>query len=126
MSILSFPFARIGLEEEAPTCGFYWIRRAFGQSGKKAPSDSRFARFLAGLIDRHGFPRPLPHPRHGGGIETGVAPKSEWLRAGVVEWFGDYLPPDTHAALDAAAEALAAADMDQAAGGLRLVGGLEA
>lgn len=126
MSILQHPFARIGLEEEAPTCGFYWIRRAFGQSGAKSPSDARFAAFLTDLIDTQGFPRPLPHPKHGGGIETGVAPKSEWLRAGVIEWFGDYLPPDTPAALDAAAEALAAADMDAAACGLRLVGGREA
>ena len=85
MEILSFPFARAGLETEAPTCGFYWIRKAFGEGGRSGCSEARFARFLTELIEQSGFPRPLPHAKHGGGIETGVTPRSQWLRAGVIE-----------------------------------------
>lgn len=124
---LHVPFAFPG-EEAAPTVAFPWVRRALGQSGPRAPSDARFAAFIETLIAELGFPRPLPHPRHGGGIETGVTEKSCWLRAGVVDWLGDYLPPDAAAAVDTAHASAAADEMDEAAAllgkpRLQLVGG---
>lgn len=126
MSILAFPFAQAALAGDDPTVSFYWIRKALGQSGKQGCSDRRFVAYVDDLIAKCGFPRPLPAPKHGGGIELGVTHRSQWLRAGVVEWLGDYLPPDAAAALDLAAAADAAADMDAAASNLRLVGGTAA
>lgn len=107
--------------DEQPTCTFQWIKHAFGQSGSDGCSDDRFVEFIDDLIELHGFPRPLPGPKWGGGIEAAVTRKSRWLRAAVITWLGDYLPPEAAAALNAAEAAAAAADMDAAAGNLRLV-----
>lgn len=112
------------------TCTFQWIKSRMGCAGSGGPSDDRFAAFLSNLIDQDGFPRPLPHARHGGGIERGVTHRSKWLRPGVLQWLTGYLPPAAAAALDAEALRTAAADMDDAAKALghtahplRLVGG---
>lgn len=130
MSLLDFAFGRVALDDDDPTVSFRWIRRAFGQGDAqqrgRGCSDARFTAFLDDLIGAHGFPRPLPAPKHGGGVEIAVTPRSQWLRAGVLEWFGDFLPPEAAASLEGAAAAAAADDMDAAAGNLRLVGGTEA
>lgn len=105
-------FAHLGLDDEEPTVTFHWIKSRFRQ---RTMSDARFARFLAGLIAEQDFPRPLPHPRHGGGIEYGVAYRSVWLKTGVEQWFENYLPPAAGAAIDAAARREAASAMDAAA-----------
>ena len=122
--------AQLGLVEgEQPTCTFHWIKSRFGQvtdASARPCSDEAFVDFLDGLIAHHSFPRPLPCPKRGGGIELGVTRKSHWIRAGVIDWFGDYLPPHAAASLDEAAARDAADDMDAAAGNLRLIGGTEA
>ncbi len=108
-------------DDEGTTCTFYWVRRQFGQGARSRCSDNKFGAFLEDLIENEGFPRPLPHPKHGGGIERGVTNRSQWIRAGVVEWLGDYLPPSAATAIDAQAMRSAADDMDAAARKLCLV-----
>jgi len=106
-----------------PTCTLYWICTKLGARG----SDDARKAYIEGLIETHGFPKPLPHLKHGGGISTDIHPiRSQWIRAGVEHWLGDYLPPAACAALGEHAEAAAAAEMDAAAGRLHLVGGTEA
>lgn len=96
----------------APTCSIFWIRKVLGHRR----SDAALVRFLDLLIAEQGFPRPLPHYKHGGGLETGVALKSEWLRAAVESWLeNNFLPPSAAAMLDRAGEDEAAAAMDAAA-----------
>lgn len=115
------PLARIGRDTADPTCTCAWICKQLGQEG----SEAVLVDYVEQLIDLRGFPRPLPHRAHGGKIVDGVSyARSRWVRAGVLQWLNDYLPPAASAALDKAAEAAAAADMDRAA--LRLVGGTEA
>jgi hypothetical protein len=114
MSAFSAMLAR---HEGQATCNFRWVGKVLGHRG----SDEILVDYIDLLIDQAGFPRPLPHRKHGGGLETGVAPRSEWIRAGVIDWLGNYLPPSAAAALDDAAEAAAAEAMDAAASDLRLV-----
>lgn len=103
-----------------PTCTAAWICKQLGQTGSEAVCTA----YLEGLIAARGFPKPLPHRAHGGAIADGVHyTRSRWVRAGVVQWLGDYLPPAAGAALTAQAEAEAAAEMDGAARRLVLVGG---
>ena len=106
---------------EAPTCDCRWVGRSLGHTG----SDTALVAYIEELIEGAGFPPPLPHRKHGGGLSTGVhVDRSQWIRAGVVSWLGDYLPPSAGAALDDAAMNAAADDMDAAAenlGTLRLV-----
>lgn len=102
-------------EDGDQTCTFQWIKSRMGCAGSDGPSDPYFATFLANLIEQDGFPKPLPHAKHGGGIERGVTWRSKWLRAGVLQWLAGYLPPDAAAAIDADALRSAADDMDQAA-----------
>lgn len=97
----------------APTCSILWIKRVLGH---RRSGDATLIRFVNLLIEEQGFPRPLPHYKHGGGLETGVAMKSEWLRAAVESWLEDnFLPPSAAAMLERADEAEAAAAMDAAA-----------
>lgn len=103
----------------APTVSLFWIGRTLGHRRK---GDASLIAFVDLLIERLGFPQPLPHYRNGGGLETGVTARSEWLRAGVEAWLEDnFLPPSAAASLDREAEAEAAAAMDAAAHNLRLV-----
>lgn len=114
------PLAPLGTVAD-PTCTAAWICKQLGQEGSEAVCTA----YLEGLIAARGFPRPLPHRAHGGKIVDGVSyTRSRWVRAGVLQWLNDYLPPAASAAMDKAAEAAAAADMDRAA--LRLVGGTAA
>lgn len=99
----------------APTCTIFWIKRVLGHRR----SDKSLVRFVALLIAEQGFPQPIPHLKHGGGLETGVALKSEWLRAAVESWLEDnFLPPSAAAMLDRAGADEAAAAMDAAAASL--------
>lgn len=120
MSVHSL-LARPGLATADPTCTAAWICRQLGQSG----SEAALVDYLERLIAERGFPRPFPHRAHGGKLVDAVHfQRSRWIRAGVEQWLSDYLPPAAAAALDQAAEAAAAAEMDRAA--LRLIGGTEA
>lgn len=97
----------------APTCSLMWVRRVLGH---RRAGDASLIRFVQLLIAEQGFPRPLPHYKQGGGLETGVTHKSEWLRAAVEAWLEDnFLPPAAAAMLDRAAHDSAAAEMDAVA-----------
>lgn len=104
----------LGGADDDPTCTFQRVKTAFGI----AASDTRTADFLSGLIASMRFPAPLPRPRHGGGIETGVTAKSCWLREAVRAWFAAYMPPAAATALHGEALRDAAADLDAKAGQL--------
>jgi hypothetical protein len=120
MSLLSHLVADSDAE---PTVTAWWIQRQLGHKG----SDKLLEAFLEGLIAQHGFPEPLPHQKWGGGLDTALnARRSRWLRVAVLAWLDNYLPPEAVVSLDAAHQAAAAEDMDQAAGNLRLVGGIDA
>ena len=114
-------------QTEQPTCTLYWICKQLGFHG----SDVRRVRYVSALIAERGFPAPLPHEKVGGGISDEVsAMRSQWLRIGVENWLGDYLPPGASAALTAAEASAAAADMDAAAhrlnaGCVRIVAGTQ-
>lgn len=113
----------LGRQSAPPTCNIQWICKQLGFRG----SDAARVKYVSGLIATHGFPPPLPHLKWGGGISDAVnATRSEWLRAGVLKWFDDYMPPAAAAALEEQAELAAAEEMDRAAGNLALVGGTEA
>lgn len=115
------PFARAATDTADPTCTAAWICKQLGQDGSEAVCTA----YIEGLIAARGFPRPFPHRAHGGKLVDAVHyQRSRWIRAGVVQWLGDYFPPAAAAAADKAAEAAAAAEMDKAA--LRLVGGTAA
>lgn len=118
MSLLSHLL--LPADGDPPTCNLQWICKHLGFKGAEA---SQIA-YVDGLIDLEGFPRPLPHLAHGGGISKEIhATRSQWIRTAVEAWLADFLPPAGAAALDAAAQRDAAADMDARAGNLRLVGG---
>jgi hypothetical protein len=102
------------------TCTFHYVRRELGQS---ALSDRRLVAYLRGLIDGHGFPRPLPTLLRGGALTQDVTRKSNWIKSAVDAWLAGFIPPDCGATLDAAALRAAAADMDDNARRLQLVGG---
>ena len=121
MSLLSHLL--LPAEGDPPTCNLQWICNQLGHDG----SEARQVAYVAGLIAEEGFPRPFPHLAHGGGLSRDIHPtRSQWLRAGVEAWLADFLPPAGAAAIDAAAQRAAAAEMDDMAGKLRLVGGTEA
>ncbi len=124
MSVISRPQLHLAQGgTAAPTCNTHWICVQLGYAG----GDRRKERYIKTLIEKRGFPQPLPHEKWGGGIsDTVSATRSEWIRAGVEEWLGRYLPPAAGAALDADAKNAAAHEMDRAAGELRLVAGTEA
>ena len=104
--------------EEEATCTCRWVGKQLGHEG----SDAALVAYVEELIAGCGFPRPLPHRKHGGGLATCVhVDRSRWIRAGVLDWLTDFLPPSAAAALDNAARERAADEMDAAAGNLRLV-----
>lgn len=92
------------------------------------------ARHVQSLVDGHGFPPPIPAPvratrNAGGGLTIAVSAvalhvvtRSTWPRLAVDRWFDQWLPPQDAEALDEGHRRAAAADMDSAARGLRLVG----
>lgn len=110
--------ALLAPHDGTPCCNLHWIGKQLGHDG----SEKNLEDYVAELIDGAGFPRPLPHRKHGGGLSFGVSySRSQWIRAGVIKWLEDYLPPAAAAALDDAARAEAAEEMDQAARNLTLV-----
>lgn len=83
------PFGRLPSDNAEPTCTLAWICKQLGFAG----SDACAVAYIEGLIATRGFPRPLPHRAHGGKISDGVHyVRSRWVRAGVVQWLGDFLP----------------------------------
>lgn len=107
-------------DPEARTCSFGYVQH---QLGCDHLSQRRMAAYLTSLIADHGFPRPLPAPVKGGKLTTAVHFSSKWHRAAVDAWIDGFIPPDQAATIDEQACALAAAEMDDAARNLRLVGG---
>lgn len=99
-----------------PTVSLHWICAQLGYARK---TDECRERYITNLIDKRGFPAPLPHEDAKGEIQDSVSAKrSQWVRQGVEAWLGDYLPPAAAAALDSEAAEIAAAEMDEAAGNL--------
>ena len=122
------PQSSLSHADDAPAVSIWYIRQRLGKSGThgKAYSGARMARYLALLIDDHGFPPPFPCLRRVGGVDHLVelpCEQSSWPRDAVDQWFADYLLTNNANAIDAAAMREAAHDMDRAAFGLRLVRG---
>jgi hypothetical protein len=110
------------LADDDPTVTAPWVAKQLGHKG----SDALLEAYLQDLVDELGFPRPLPHWKWGGGISKDIdARRSRWRREAVIAWLDDYLPPDAALAIDAAAMADAADEMDRAAGSLALVDGTD-
>lgn len=111
---------REGLEARSTmTCTIWQIRLMLGRGDY---GDRRIVAYLTGLVADFGFPPPLPHEKRGRVI-SGVTISSRWLRNAVDAWIDDFLPPDAAAAIDRAAQAAAADEMDGAAFGLKLIRG---
>lgn len=120
--MLSQSFPR-STAEPAQTCNLTYIARRLGKAGW---GDRRTCTYIQALIDARGFPAPFPELRGKGDrrqLTDHVRPASSWQRDAVDCWFGDFLPPDAAAALDAAAQAAAAHDMDERAANLHLIAG---
>lgn len=115
MSALNFLLDRYG---DKPTCNLHWIGRMLNHGG----STHKLEEYVTRLIAEEGFPKPMPHLKHGGGLSHDVSyRRSQWIRAGVLEWLGRYLPPGAVAQDDDRAREAAADEMDRAAGHLHLV-----
>lgn len=99
------------------TFGVGDIARRLGQevraSGRYTSDKWRIA-YIAGLIERHGFPEPLPFP---GAAAGEIKSRSRWIRSSVDRWFEDRDPAGA-AHADAAAMREAASDMDARAADL--------
>jgi hypothetical protein len=104
---------------EEPVCSIWYIQQRLGRRDYKI---GRLVAYVEKLIDCWNFPKPFPRLK-GKSLVCDVSDRSQWPREAVDQWLFDYLPPDTHAALDAAAFATAAKQMDARAGNLRLVKG---
>lgn len=105
--------------QSAPTCGVVYVALLFGRTDL---GPGRIVRYVQGLVDDYGFPKPYP-ALHARAIVDHVVATSRWSREAVDQWCSDWLPPDTAASLDAAALAAAGAEMDAAAGNLKLIQG---
>lgn len=114
MSVHSFP-----LGAEAPTVDIGFIRRALGKQRMAEPT---FIALVQALVDQRGFPRPYPDFRKGTLVDR-VTRRSTFARCAVDAWLDNHLPPEAGLALQEAARANAAADMDSAARNLRLIRG---
>ncbi|KUR80930.1 hypothetical protein [Novosphingobium sp. FSW06-99] len=104
----------------ATTCTLFYIRRELGQS---AMSERRMIVYLRQLIAQHDFPRPLPLLLRDGTLTTQPHRRSAWIKSAVDAWLAGFIPPDCGATLDDQAHRAAAAEMDNAAAHLHLVGG---
>ncbi|MED5545645.1 MAG: hypothetical protein VYD90_10365 [Pseudomonadota bacterium] len=104
---------------DAATIGIIPIAQRLGRGDYKS---RRLVRYMTALVREAGFPPPLPC-LVGQHLEHGVTMKSQWQRDAVDAWLDNFLPPDNALACDQAAKTAAAAEMDQAAAGLRLVVG---
>lgn len=104
--------------DDPPTCNLHWIGTRLGFDRSPAALEQ----YVTCLIEQRGFPRPLPHLRHGGMIADYVSySRSRWIRLAVVNWLGDFFPPDLCTAIDDCAGQQAAAEMDRRAAHLALV-----
>ncbi len=101
------------------TCTIWYVRRRLGRQDYQR---IRLIRLIEQLIAQMGFPPPLPQ-LSAGELVADVTLNSAWNRPAVDAWLDDRLPPENAAALDDQAKAAAAAEMDAAAGNLRLVAG---
>lgn len=122
-SLLHPPLVAGDADQLAATCTLGYIARRLGKAGW---GDTRLCSYVQALVDQRGFPKPFPELVGRGEarqLTDRVRPGSTWQRWAVQDWLGDHLPPDAAAALDAAAKAAAAAEMDGNAGNLRLVAG---
>lgn len=121
MSVHTLPAA---LADPRATCDLTYIRRRLGRQGW---GDRRTCTLVQQLVDHRQFPAPFPSTQgKARELTDAVTGNSTWLRAAVDQWFDGYLTPAAGAALDAAAMAQAAQDMDARAGqlgALKLVGG---
>ena len=112
--------ASLALAPDAePVCTIWHIARALGRTDY---GYRRLCAYVQQLVDHFNLPRPYPVMVRGRMVEA-VTKDSRWNRQAVDQWLFDFLPPDSAAALDAAARATAAQDMDQAAFGLKLIRG---
>lgn len=102
---------RSAIAKMAPTVGLNYIMAELGKDGHSARWQVRFVNLL---IDRNGFPHPLPDMR-GATLITGVTTHSKWQRHAVDQWFLDRLPPEAAAAEEAQRQLAANDDMDEAA-----------
>lgn len=107
-------------EEDGPSCTIWYIQLKLGRGDYSVP---RMVRYVEGLIAHHGFPRPFPREKKGGGLTEAVGDKSRWPRAAVDQWLEDWLPPEAAVAAERARQAEAAATMDSRATRLQLVKG---
>lgn len=131
---MAHPFALPAAEQDdRPTVSIFWLKRALCPESFR---DRRLVAYLTLLIDQHDFPPPLPSlvrlKREPGArgiaspsqrLTSDVTMNSRWRRDAVDVWLADFLPPDAAAALDGRARAVAAAEMDAAAGHLHLIQG---
>jgi hypothetical protein len=99
---------------DAPTLGFFDIVRRLGVMGR---SNTWQVAYIDGLIERYGFPKPLPLLNRNRWIE-GAHIKARWNRAAVEAWELDRLPPDAATAVDRNLLAEAGERMDARAAAL--------
>lgn len=107
--------------DDEPTVTLWWLMRQLGHRRAGEASQIAYAQLL---VDEAGLPPPYPSMIGRRGeqrLALGVTRKSQWARKPVEIWLEDFLPPANAAALETRALEAAAADMDAAAGNLRLV-----
>jgi hypothetical protein len=104
---------------DQPSCSIWYIQMKLGRHDY---SVRRMCTYVQLLISAHGFPLPFPRETRGRLVRD-VSYKSRWPRSAVDVWLADFLPPETNAAIDAAAMRAAAETMDNRAGQLQLIKG---
>ncbi|WP_310532536.1 hypothetical protein [Novosphingobium sp.] len=114
------PYLSLHQPDPEPTCTLPWVRL---QLGAQELTSGRLVRYVGLLIAERGFPPPLPNFSQRTGLSDEVTKDSRWIRSAVEAWLLDFLPPANAGAVDAAAMKAAAAEMDAAAGNLRLIQG---
>lgn len=112
-------FSTLGTADDEPSCTIWYIQLHLGRHDY---SVRRMLAYVAKLIEKHDFPQPFPRMSKGDLVRD-VSDKSRWPREAVDQWLHDFLPPDTHAALDRAAQAAAAQAMDGRAAKLQMIKG---
>lgn len=124
MGVHTVPVAAVRIDDdpETRTCTILYIRRELGRGDC---GDKRLISHVQALVDEMGFPPPLPCSVKGrAGLTRAVTMNSRWIRAAVDAWLEDWTtPPPVAATLDRKAHEAAAAEMDAAAKGLRLIRG---
>lgn len=115
---MSAIYSLLGLSDQEPACTLHWIGTILGHDGSSTDLED----YVTTLIAEEGFPAPFPHRKHGGGLTRDVHYKrSRWLKAAVIDWICDQLPPGTGEAIDDKKRSDAAQEMDARASNLHLV-----